>query len=530
MDDGADRACIPCRKNKRRCDKQLPTCGTCRRVGRDCDYSVENEPNDLQRRVQQLERTVSQLSGRIPASSASVAETPADPLYPTLSTQAYFLDPDVWSSIKNFHSAASSGVAPDEVIARLGSQGDIDAIKNGYFQTIHSWMPFISKIKLERATQDLNTRFGADTALLLLCMKLVQKVPARQMPQPLDLYASAKKFHDDLNSEGVLTLRVLQAGTLLLIYELGQGLFPAAFMMISHCARLGVALGLHNKDAPQLLSRPRAWVDWEERQRVWWAIVILDRYIALGGSYRPLCCEDPGRDTLLPVDEHAWNNGEMMPPDRVSLSSSTTNVLGSFARLSQASNLLGRVIRHCNDSAPNMDVNFVLDNFDALHQAISSLLELLPTPTPNHNQPLDGIAERAICYSALFILGEHHSCNIFEEDGEVLDEAVAPRARESSKKAFEIIKDTCRNVTLLAQESREILLENDTLDVVSPLVLGCLYHAAQNIIWMALETNNPELEQWKWVCEDVLGVLSERWGVAGIYLELLKVSKARDDE
>ncbi|RDW93474.1 uncharacterized protein DSM5745_00796 [Aspergillus mulundensis] len=71
------------------------------------------------------------------------------------------------------------------------------------------------------------------------------------------------------------------------------------------------------------------------------------------------------------------------------------------------------------------------------------------------------------------------------------------------KKAFDIIQDTCRNVTSLAQE---------------------------NIIWMALESNSPELEVWKGLCEEVLRLLSGRWGVAGVYLELLKVSKARDDE
>jgi hypothetical protein len=76
--------------------------------------------------------------------------------------------------------------------------------------------------------------------------------------------------------EGTVTLRAVQAGILLFIYELWHGIFPAAFMTISHCARQGVALGLHSKLGPQLAGKPRSWVDWEERQRVWWAIVILD--------------------------------------------------------------------------------------------------------------------------------------------------------------------------------------------------------------------------------------------------------------
>jgi hypothetical protein len=170
---------------------------------------------------------------------------------------------------------------PDEILTCLGGQAELDNIKNGYFQTIHSWMPFISKIKLERAIQEHTGSLKADTALLLLCMKLVQLGPEGQDRHSLEMYTAAKKFSKNLEFEEVLTLRAIQAGILLLIYELGHGVFPAAFMTISHCARQGVALGLHNKNAPQLLREPRSWVDWEERQRVWWAIVVLDRFYIL---------------------------------------------------------------------------------------------------------------------------------------------------------------------------------------------------------------------------------------------------------
>lgn len=111
----------------------------------------------------------------------------------------------------------------------------------------------------------------ADTALLLLCMKLVQDTA---LPE---LYTTATRFLYSLQTKGILTLRIVQAGLLLSVYELGYGDFPAAFITIGHTARCAVALGLHNKLAPQLAGRPRSWVDWEERQRVWWMVVILDR-------------------------------------------------------------------------------------------------------------------------------------------------------------------------------------------------------------------------------------------------------------
>jgi hypothetical protein len=357
------------------------------------------------------------------------------PVDSNLSIQAYYLDSEVWSSLK-FSDRPAQILAPDDICAALGDQADIDSMKAGYFQSIHVWLPFVSKIRVNRVTQVPQSCPKADIALLLLCMKLIQEVPDRYDPQSLDLYNLAKEFSKRLELEGLLTLSTVQAGVLLLLYELGHGIFPAAFMTISYCARQGVALGLHNKSAPQLYGKPRFWGDWEERQRVWWTILILDRlgntnsslilqvfanttlflrYVAIGGRYRPLCTDDPGRDTFLPVDDDAWNSGvspgttciyrfqiqltnvcqEMVPPERVSLSSKTiTKEISSFARLAQASNLLGRVIRHCGDSS--LEINFMLDGFETLCQANYSLLELLQNQGPLTR--LDAVIAKTICY------------------------------------------------------------------------------------------------------------------------------------
>jgi hypothetical protein len=92
-----------------------------------------------------------------------------------------------------------------------------------------------------------------------------------------ELYTVTKQFLDSLQTKGPLTLQIIQASLLLSVYELGHGIFPAAFMTFGHCSRSGIAMGLHNRLAPQLAGKPRSWADWEERQRVWWMVVILDR-------------------------------------------------------------------------------------------------------------------------------------------------------------------------------------------------------------------------------------------------------------
>ena len=138
-------------------------------------------------------------------------------------------------------------------------------------------MPIISKIRLDRLTNRSRGGMRADGALLLLCMKLVQEVPQAQQTGTSDLYATAKDFLNNLQMKDLLTLRVIQAGLLLSVYELGHAIFPSAFMTVAYCARSAVALGLHNRLAPQLLGNPQTWADWEERHRMWWMIVILDR-------------------------------------------------------------------------------------------------------------------------------------------------------------------------------------------------------------------------------------------------------------
>lgn len=301
------------------------------RTGRACDYSTppqvasESEISALQRRVQELEEHVRQFPAQMPSSVSC-----SGPVDSNLAIQAYYLDSEAWSSLK-FPDRSAQILAPDDICAALGGLADIDSIKAGYFQSIHVWFPFVSKIRMNRITTQVSqSSLKGDIALLLLCMKLIQEVPGnRQSRQSLELYKLAKEFSKKLELEGLLTLSTVQAGVLLLLYELGHGIFPAAFMTISYCARQGVALGIHNKLAPQLYSKPRFWGDWEERQRVWWAIIILDRlgntgpsfilqvyanpafirYVAIGGDYRPLCTDDPGSDTLLPVDDDAWNSG-----------------------------------------------------------------------------------------------------------------------------------------------------------------------------------------------------------------------------
>lgn len=70
----------------------------------------------------------------------------------------------------------------------------------------------------------------------------------------------------------------------------------------------------------------------------------------------------------------------MVPPQRLFISTPNTIPVSSFARLSQASNLLGLVLRHCEDQTDN--VAFIVNDMTLLHQTISSLFGLVGPEAP----------------------------------------------------------------------------------------------------------------------------------------------------
>ena len=73
----AAQACVPCRKQKRKCDKGLPACGLCSRMGRICDYSeAQQAPTaedlmSMQMKIFELEQRLNQKEQQSERSIAS---------------------------------------------------------------------------------------------------------------------------------------------------------------------------------------------------------------------------------------------------------------------------------------------------------------------------------------------------------------------------------------------------------------------------------------------------------------------------
>jgi hypothetical protein len=58
------------------------------------------------------------------------------------------------------------------------------------------------------------------------------------------------------------------------LYELGHGIYPAAFSTVAACARYGTALGIDDLAVTDLTR-----AGGEEKLRVWWGILIVDQCV-----------------------------------------------------------------------------------------------------------------------------------------------------------------------------------------------------------------------------------------------------------
>ena len=72
-----------------------------------------------------------------------------------------------------------------------------------------------------------------------------------------ELYSTVKHGLDECFTMGQLTLNVLAAEVLIAAFEIGQAIYPAAYLSTVRCARLAHLLGVHDsRRAVQVLPNP----------------------------------------------------------------------------------------------------------------------------------------------------------------------------------------------------------------------------------------------------------------------------------
>ncbi|UKZ76865.1 hypothetical protein TrVFT333_004580 [Trichoderma virens FT-333] len=277
---------------------------------------------------------------------------------------ASFLNPDDNFIRAQLESAKIEVSITEAVSSLVGSISDIQTIAVEFNQNIYTWMPILSHQQFQETLLERLTLRRAELFLLVLAMKLCVSRPTVARSA---LYTTVKEFYISVESSGRLSILILQAAVLIAVYELGHGIYPAVLLSVANCARIGVLLGVDNSLTKLAHTTEIPWIKLEECRRVWWMILILDRFVNLSNPKRHLVTSDPDSDSYLPVDDAEWDSGISKPADAVQLRFSSQMNIGRFARFAHAVPLLSQCISRV-DEAPHDTVQ--------LRRTILSLINL----------------------------------------------------------------------------------------------------------------------------------------------------------
>ncbi|KAI1608415.1 hypothetical protein EDD36DRAFT_98280 [Exophiala viscosa] len=526
----APQACVACRKAKRKCSKDLPSCALCSRMSRACDYSETTQsPNAddfavMRQKIADLEARLegrrSDLGWHEPIKS--ISRSPSSSLESgftndTASTfpTAFFLDAQLFTESRMTVVKPSLPVPP-EVLATLGTSIlDIQDVVDRFFANIHTWLPFISKKRMQLTLSNPAMELSFDFALLLLSMKLITQVPSKGLQCVRSpLYFLAKRMCFLAESNALMSLQTLQANVLVAAYEIGHAIYPAAYLSAGHCARFGHVLGINDRrHAPQVLKRVGAWAEVEEQKRTWWAIMLLDRYVNLGTYGHPLATDDPARGDTLPVDDTLWDEGEMTTSEPIYVSSSTKVKAGPFARTAQACHLLGRLIRLLNDNMSDSPMRFT--EAIQLHRTFQALTNLLPADL--QRSPMQYGTSLALCYGGLLHLYDPFACSETNHGTNSVEET------EMMTISIAGMKQAAIGILQFSQLLHVEMTNNPA--AISPLIGDCIYMAAATYGWLVHETGSRESADAYHALRRVLETMNNRWALGGQYLAVLQRSK-----
>jgi hypothetical protein len=261
------------------------------RLRRECDYSIpssaqlnpEEEIVLLRARVGELEGLIDKaLAGRrdeFSLPSSVRADQISSPAKSSLSSSLLFLDQKFFAHLGFSVETACPPMPVDIANAlkdELDQQGAMELLVSRYFDAVHDWMPIISMMRMKRVISRSRKGIRADAAFLLASMKLLLHTPeSGTRPEDTPLYRAVKAASLQLELSGLQPFMVVQGGLLIAVYELGHGIHQSAYMTVAHCARQAISLGVHDQEGPKFLQ---PWAEWEEQIRVWWFVLMLDRY------------------------------------------------------------------------------------------------------------------------------------------------------------------------------------------------------------------------------------------------------------
>jgi hypothetical protein len=190
----------------------------------------------------------------------------------------FFLDAEIFHQCRLDLPRVQISV-PQYVRDLVGDTASIRTAAIKYFGNVHLYMPIVAKkVFFEHFLNPLYVP-SADVLLLFLCIRLAIWEPTTDSSASRTLlYSSSKRFYSEIEAAGFSSIQVLQAGVLISLYEVGHAIYPAAFRSIGACVTYARTFRIDEQEVARTDGKID-WIESEERRRVWWAILILDRYV-----------------------------------------------------------------------------------------------------------------------------------------------------------------------------------------------------------------------------------------------------------
>ncbi|KAF7188504.1 Transcription factor BOA15 [Pseudocercospora fuligena] len=337
--------------------------------------------------------------------------------------------------------------------------------------------------KLEGPVAILNS----EDVLLLACIRLHAVAPPEDDPRT-SLYQSIKSSLISSEINGGLSISLLQAQVIVLYYEFGHGIYPAAYFTLGRCVQSLTALEIDVKASEERFTR--TWIEIEHRRRLWWAVFVMERCIALGKPDRPLSMPEPNSNSILPCDEKSWTQ-EIPPLQASTLATPLTYRMGNFRLFALTSHLLGQAILNHADSLSNQE-----QRHETTMQLYRTLLALETVIEEEAQQTIMEVgAPRSLLNSTKMLL---FSC---------------PRPSD-----FQLTTESpvVISANLFLERSR-IFIQGELMsaDRASPFLLHWGYHTLNHFYRLYGEDGRQENNEAIQVLEETFHQLDKRWKLAG---------------
>jgi hypothetical protein len=164
-------------------------------------------------------------------------------------------------------------VGPDLTQYVLGD-AKIEQCLEDFVDAFDIWLPIIPWRKFRSWVPISERKLSGEDVLLIACVKnLAQLVPGDD--PSTKTYLTIKSAILNAELAGFITTSLLQALVLLLVYEIGHGIYPCAYTTLGTCIRYLVVLGIDG--AGPTVDQPDKWIEIEIRRRLWWAVYIMER-------------------------------------------------------------------------------------------------------------------------------------------------------------------------------------------------------------------------------------------------------------